>query len=179
MVDTRKRKYLAPKQRRATQTSQQIVNQQSPNSNKTRGQSITLNDALEKLYEDIESAPSYSAKIAAYLRSNTVHSRHRRIVKKKFPRRKIISRFPFDIFMADLIEYPKLKFQNNGYVYILVLIDCFTRKVWVEPMKKKNAQWAADAFEAIFKNFEEFPIHVITDRGLGKFNFCGLYNLNI
>ena len=138
-----------------------------------------MNDALEKLYEDIESAPSYSAKIAAYLRSNTVHSRHRRIVKKKFPRRKIISRFPFDIFMADLIEYPKLKFQNNGYVYILVVIDCFTRKIWVEPMKRKSARWAAGAFEAIFKNFDEFPIHVITDRGLGKFYFFYSYNIII
>ena len=130
-----------------------------------------MTDALEKLYEDIESAPSYSAKIDAYLRSNAVHSRHRRIVKKKFPRRKIISRFPFDIFMADLIEYPQFKFQNNGYVYILVIIDCFTRKVWVEPMKRKNSQWTADAFEAIFKKFDEFPIHIITDRGLGKFLF--------
>ena len=68
---------------------------------------MTLKDALDKLYADIESAPSYSAKITAYLRNNIVHSRHRRIVKKKFPRRRIISRFPFDIFMADLIEYPK------------------------------------------------------------------------
>ena len=135
-----------------------------------------MNDALEKLYEDIESAPSYSAKIDAYLRSNTVHSRHRRIVKKKFPRRKIISRFPFDIFMADLIEYPRLKFQNNGYVYILVLIDCFTRKIWVEPMKRKTASWTADAFEAIFKNFDEFPTHIITDRGLGNLLSCFVIN---
>ena len=72
---------------------------------------MTLKDALKKLYEDIESAPSYSAKINAYLRSNTVHSTHRRIVKKIFPRRRIIARFPFDIFMADLIEYPKKSFQ--------------------------------------------------------------------
>ena len=135
--------------------------------NQIRKQNVTLKDALDKLYEDIESAPSYSAKIEAYLRNNTVHSRHRRIVKKKFPRRRIISRFPFDIFMADLIEYPRLKHQNNGYVYILVLIDCFTRKVWAEPMKRKNAQWTSDAFESIFKHFDEFPLHIITDRGLG------------
>ena len=134
-----------------------------------------MKDALDKLYEDIESAPSYSAKIEKYLRNNIVHSQHRRIVKKTFPRRRIISRFPFDIFMADLIEYPKLKFQNNQYVFILILIDCFTRKVWAAPMKRKNAQWTADAFESIFKNFDEFPLHIITDRGLGKillfFNF--------
>ena len=75
----------------------QIQNQQ-PHSNQNNGQNVTLKDALDKLYADIESAPSYSAKITAYLRNNIVHSRHRRIVKKKFPRRRIISRFPFDIF---------------------------------------------------------------------------------
>ena len=131
------------------------------------------------MYEDIESAPSYSAKIEAYLRNNTVHSRHKRIVKKQFPRRRVISRFPFDIFMADLIEYPNLKFQNNQYIYILILIDCFTRKVWAAPMKRKNAQWTADAFESIFKHFDEFPLHVITDRGHGKFLKDDIYNINI
>ena len=73
--------------------------------------------------------------------------------------------------MADLIEYPKLKFRNNGYVYVLVVIDCFTRKIWVEHMKRKNAQWTADAFETIFKNFDEFPLHMVTDRGLGMSMF--------
>ena len=104
------RKYQTPTTNTPTQTNQQIIPRKKPN--------VTLKDALDKLYEDIESAPSYSAKIEKYLRNNIVHSRHRRIVKKTFPRRRIISRFPFDIFMADLIEYPKLKFQNNQYVFI-------------------------------------------------------------
>ena len=70
--------------------------------------------------------------------------------------------------MADLIEYPNLKFQNNRYVYILILIDCFTKKIWAVAMKEKSATWTADAFEMIFKNFDEFPSHLITDGGLGK-----------
>ena len=167
MVNTRNRKYLPRKQQQIPSTLQ-IQNQKMISPNQNRGQNITLTDALEKLYEDIESAPSYSAKIDAYLRSNTVHSRHRRIVKKKFPRRKIISRFPFDIFMADLIEYPQLKFHNNGYVYILVIIDCFTKKVWAVAMKQKTADWTADAFESVFKKFDQFPTHLITDAGLGE-----------
>ena len=97
-----------------------------------------MKEALEKLYTDIKSAPSYSAKINDFLRDNNVHSVHRRILKKTFPRRKVIARFPFDIFMADLIEYPRLKFQNNRYVYILIMIDCFTKKVWAVAMKEKS-----------------------------------------
>ena len=37
-------------------------------------------------------------------------------------------------------------------------------------MKFKNAKWTADAFESIFKHFNEFPLHIITDRGRGLFN---------
>ena len=131
---------------------------------------VTLNDALSKLYNAISSAPSFSSKIEAFLRSNVVHSKHRRIVKKNFPRRKVISRFPFDLFMADLIEYPQLKYQNSNYRFILVVIDCFTRKVWAVPMKQKSAQWTADAFESIFKHFDKFPVHMVTDRGLEFYN---------
>ena len=135
---------------------------------------ISLKEALEKLYTDTKSAPSYSAKINAFLRENNVHSVHRRIIKKTFPRRHIIARFPFDIFMADLIEYPNLKFQNNRYVYILIVIDCFSKKVWAVAMKEKSATWTADAFEMIFKDFDEFPTHLITDGGLGEISFSEL-----
>ena len=150
------------------QEQKQQTNRLTNRSKRRKNLNVTLKDALDKLYEDIESAPSYSAKIEAYLRNNSLHSRHRRIVKKKFPRRRVIARFPFDIFMADLIEYPRLKFQNNGYIFILIVIDCFSRKVWAAPMKRKNAEWTADAFESIFSKFNEFPLHIITDRGLGN-----------
>ena len=72
--------------------------------------------------------------------------------------------------MGDLIEYPQTKIINRGYKYILILIDCFTKRVWAIPMKEKSAQWSADAFSSIFKNFDEFPKNLITDGGLEFFN---------
>lgn len=128
---------------------------------------VTLQDALNKLYTDINSVPSFSAKINDFLRQNSVHSVHKRIVKKIFPRRKIVARFPNDIWMGDLIEYPQLKFNNRQYVYILVLIDCFTKKVFIAPMKDKSMKWSVAAFESIFNQLDEFPTHLITDGGLG------------
>ena len=126
-----------------------------------------LQDELDRLYTDIRSVPSYSAKINEFLRKNHVHSVHRRIVKKTFPRRRIIARFPCDIWMADLIEYPQYKFNNRQYVYILVLIDCFTKKVYAAPMKEKSKQWSVKAFESIFIHLDEFLTHIVTDGGLG------------
>ena len=72
--------------------------------------------------------------------------------------------------MADLIEYPKFKVLNRGYVYILLLIDCFTKQVFVSPMKKKDQFNSAAAFESIFKEMDEFPKNLITDGGKEFFN---------
>ena len=63
-----------------------------------------LDKKLRALYDDITKTPSFSAKITDFLRRHDLHSKHRRIVKKKFPRRRVIARFPFDIFMGDLLE---------------------------------------------------------------------------
>ena len=114
--------------------------------------------------------PNYSAKIADFLRQHETHGPYQRISKKTFPRRRIISRFPFEYFMADLIEYPNTKVINRGYVYILILIDCFTRRIWTYSMKEKSAEWTAEAFSSIFKTFDEFPKNIITDGGLEFFN---------
>ena len=142
-------------------------NQQGANQDQA---DVNLKDALDKLYSDIKSVPSFSAKINDFLRKNSVHSVHKRIVKKKFPRRKIIARFPFDIWMGDLIEYPQYKFNNLQYVYILILIDCFSKKVYCAPMKDKSMVSSVKAFESIFVKLDEFPTHLVTDGGLEFFN---------
>ena len=164
---TPKSKLLSPPRSTKASTPETLDTESTEATSKTN---VTLKDALDKLYNDLSSAPSFSAKIETFLRSNNVHSKHRRIIKKNFPRRKVISRFPFDLFMADLIEYPQLKYQNSNYRFILVMIDCFTRKVWAVPMKYKTSQWTADAFESVFKTFDKFPVHIVTDRGLEFYN---------
>ena len=129
-----------------------------------------IDKKLQALYDDITKTPSFSAKINDFLKKHELHSKHRRIVKKKFPRRRVIARFPFEIFMADLIEYPQYKTINKGFVYILLLIDCFTKKIYLAPMKKKDKEHSAAAFESIFKDFDDFPVNLVTDGGKEFFN---------
>ena len=159
-----------PDRNQPVQNRDQPQPNQNPEQPEPQGQEDrerNLQDELDRLYTDIRSIPSYSAKINEFLRKNHVHSVHRRIVKKTFPRRRIIARFPCDIWMGDLIEYPQYKFNNRQYVYILVLIDCFTKKVYAAPMKEKTKQWSVKAFESIFIHLDEFPTHIVTDGGLG------------
>ena len=148
------------------------TNQRNPPSQVPLENESSLKDKLNKLYEDIKSVPSYSAKITEFLRQHDTHGPHQRISKRIFPRRRILSRFPFEFFMADLIEYPRKqsKRANGGFVYILILIDCFTKKVWAAPMKNKSKEHSAEAFNSILKHFHQFPKNLITDGGLEFFN---------
>ena len=132
----------------------------------------TLDNDLKKLYTDIKSIPNYSAKLAEFLRQYNVHSKHRRIIKKKFPRRHIIVHFPFQIFMGDLIEYQSnvYKYANSGHKFILVLIDVFTKKAYARPVKRKNKFDVSNALESILNNLEHFPNTLITDEGLEFYN---------
>ena len=127
-------------------------------------------EKYKKLYEDIKSVPSYSAKLNDFLRYHDVHSKHKRVVKKIFPRRRVIARFPFEIMQMDLMMYPQkeIKYANGRYVYILVLIDCFTKRIWVRAMKFKNDIWSADAIQSILDTLPEMPIHIISDDGGGE-----------
>ena len=131
-----------------------------------------LREKLVKLYQEVKSTPSFAAKIADFLRENQIHSVHRRIVKKSFPRRKIITRYPFQIFQGDLIEYSQSSFvyANKGYRFILVLIDCFSKMVYARPVKRKTSEYVSMAMESIFNEFDYFPNTLITDHGLEFFN---------
>ena len=185
-VQANQQKSQAPIPNLASQTTQEPLpkaspiptesnpkpNQENQNQEKSSNSSSedSVNKKLQELYDDITKTPSFSAKIAEFLRKHELHSKHRRIIKRKFPRRRVIARFPFEIFMADLIEYPKYKFQNKGFVYILLLIDCFTRKIHLAPMKKKDMEHSAAAFEKIFKSFDQFPVNLVTDGGKEFFN---------
>jgi len=127
---------------------------------------------LEDLYSQIKSIPNYTSKLAQFLRQNNVSSTHRRIVKKKFPRRHIIVHFPFQIFMGDLIEYTQsdYKHANRGYSYILVIIDVFSKVAYARPMKKKDKFSTSLALESILQELEHFPNTLITDEGLEFYN---------
>ena len=129
-----------------------------------------LKKQLQELYENIKAAPSYSAKITKFLRHNDVHSKFSRVVKRNFTRRRVIVRFPFELFMADLIDYQYYRHANKGYRYILLVIDCFTKMIYVEPLKRKTMEASATAIENILARLERFPTNFVTDAGREFFN---------
>ena len=117
----------------------------------------TRQDEIHRLYANVKSAPSYSSKIADFLRQHETSSLHKRI-RKKFKRRKTIAYYPYDVCMADLAFYNSRDFvyANGGIKYILVFIDVFTKMCYVEVMKDKNALTTLLALENIFRKLPSF-----------------------
>lgn len=85
--------------------------------------------------------------------------------KSRFPRNKIITYHKDYQHQADLIDMREYSRDNDGYNYIIVIIDCFTRFCWLKAIKKKDANSMVDAFEQIYSRLAPVPLRLQTDRG--------------
>lgn len=87
-----------------------------------------------------------------------------------FPRRRVILKGINDLVQIDLIEMIPYARLNRGYKYILVCINCFSKKVWVEPLKKKSAEDVANAMQKILNEMKEKPKNLQSDLGKEFYN---------
>jgi len=120
--------------------------------------------AFDTIYSDLRQPGAFSRKIIRFLQQNKTHSLHKS-VRKKFKRRKIITHYPGQIVQMDLIDLQKFGGANSGYSWILVALDCFSKKLWLRALKKKEARETADAIRSIFHDMN-YPVQtVIFDEG--------------
>ena len=69
---------------------------------------------------------------------------------RRFRRRKIHANGGTDsIWAADLLDIHQYACQNEGYKFILVVLDIFTRYAWARPLKNKTGVSVASALEDI------------------------------
>ncbi|NER45862.1 MAG: DDE-type integrase/transposase/recombinase [Symploca sp. SIO1A3] len=75
-----------------------------------------------------------------------------------------------ELVQADLIEIGELSRSNGGVKYLLLVIDVFTKKIWVYPLKAKNAASVEDALRTwLERDVGAAPKLFSTDHGL-EFN---------
>lgn len=101
------------------------------------------------LIKQLEGAAAHEL-VSEFLSKQPSYTVHRRIQKEHFPRRKILVPGPRNRLEADLLELRDLKDWNSGYQYALIVIDAFTRKVWAEPLKRKDSPTVSDAFQSLY-----------------------------
>ena len=104
--------------------------------------------------------------------------------RKHFVRRHTILRGFADLWQMDLAEMQPYAKLNKGYRYILVVIDCYSKFVWVEPLKDKTGSTVARAMEKILTRAAYIPKNLQSDQGTEFYNnifkkLMTKYNINM
>jgi transposase InsO family protein len=66
---------------------------------------------------------------------------------------------------ADLIDVSKLKGANDNVRFLLVLIDIFTKRLWVYPIANKGGRAMKAALSEWLRSIDRPPQKLMTDRG--------------
>ena len=75
---------------------------------------------------------------------------------------------PRDLWQIDLLDMQKFARENTGFRYLCVIIDCFTKYVWVKPLKNKTAKSVVKALALLLMT--ERPKLLQADQGSEFFN---------
>lgn len=98
--------------------------------------------------------PSKTLKdIKSYLKNNNTYRKFR--IPTKFERARIFVTSLGHMFQCDLFDMQHLSRSNKGFRYILLVCDCFSRKIWAEPLKQKSAKHVSEAMRQIFVTIQK------------------------
>ena len=104
-------------------------------------------------------------KIKKWLTKQDAYTLHKTI-RRKFPRLFYDVNARDQVWEGDLMQMTSFKNYNDGFSYILVLIDVLSKYAWTELLRGKTTQEVTKAFEKILENNKGcFPAMLQTDRG--------------
>ena len=122
---------------------------------------------VQALYNEVMTENKYDInkrEIAEYLQSVDAYTLHGR-VQKIFRTQRVIVGGMQELYQSDLMDMQRLSRYNNGFRYIIVVIDCFSKKAWAEPLKSKGGDSVVQALSKIFK-VTPTPVRFQTDHGI-------------
>ena len=122
-----------------------------------------------KFYREVKKLqPSVTKnKVLQSLRKLDAYTLHKQTTRsKKF--RKTWTHAPRDLWQMDLLDVQKFESENQGHRYLCVIIDCFSRFLWVKPLLKKTAKSIVKALALLIMT--ERPKRIMADQGSEFFN---------
>ena len=130
---------------------------------------VTKNQTLLRVYETSKSPHSYTGiqglletarkinpnitrkDVKSFLEKQESYTLHK-ITRKKFTRRKVLAPKPGVIASCDLADMSLLSRYNNGFRYILIFINVFSRLCQAVPIKSKDGKTMANALRTILES---------------------------
>lgn len=86
-------------------------------------------------------------------------------VRYRFPRRRVIVNAIDEQWQADLVDLISLSEFNDGFKYLLTVIDILSKFAWVVPLKDKKGSSLTEAFDSILTSSGRRPGRLQTDKG--------------
>ena len=114
---------------------------------------------LRKIYYDPKNRAGYSGQkrlgssspVRQWLRGEEAYTLHKPVVYR-FPRRKTITGGAHHQYQMDLLDVGRYSDDNKNVKFLLVVIDVFTKYVWVTPLKNKTGPIVAIALKKILSS---------------------------
>uniref|UniRef100_A0A8C6P3T2 Integrase catalytic domain-containing protein n=1 Tax=Nothobranchius furzeri TaxID=105023 RepID=A0A8C6P3T2_NOTFU len=92
-----------------------------------------------------------------------------KLARVHFPRNKVFVSGSLKQFKADLCDMQALSKSNNGFNYLLTIIDVFSKKAYVRVLKNKSGKDVTEAFDSVLKD-SGIPKKLQTNAGKEFFN---------
>ena len=89
--------------------------------------------------------------------------------RRHYKRNRVIVGGIDELWQMDLADMQTMAAENDGYRYLLVCIDVFSKYLWVIPLKTKTGPALVTAFKKILESGRK-PEKVQTDQGTEFFN---------
>uniref|UniRef100_A0A1I7XN16 Integrase catalytic domain-containing protein n=1 Tax=Heterorhabditis bacteriophora TaxID=37862 RepID=A0A1I7XN16_HETBA len=106
--------------------------------------------------------------VKEFLNQQDVYTLHKP-ARKNYPSQRVYFNRIDEQWQADLVEMQMYADENDGFRYLLTIIDCFSKYAWVVPIKKKTSSLTQDAFKSIFSQGRK-PTKIQTDNGKEFYN---------
>ena len=82
----------------------------------------------------------------------------------------VYSGFKDNIWEADLADMQLISKFNNGFRFLLCVVDIFSKYSWVVPLKDKKGVSIINAFQKILKESNKKPNNIWVEKGTESYN---------
>ena len=126
---------------------------------------------VERLYRDVKKEGKYDisrAQLKKWLMKQDTYTLHKQ-ARRHYKRNRVIVGGIDELWQMDLADMQAHAKENDGYRYLLVCIDVFSKYVWVIPLKNKTGPALVTAFKKILESGRK-PQKIQTDEGTEFFN---------
>ena len=126
---------------------------------------------VNRLYKDVKKEGKFNisrTKIKEWLMNQDAYTLHKPI-RRHFKRNRVIVGGIDQQWQMDPADMQSMQKFNDGYRYLLVCIDMFSKYAWLVPLKNKKGPSLVEAFKIILASGRK-PEKIITDQGTEFFN---------